>query len=76
MNSAKSPAKKSWLQTLIKNKSERKKVILIFALSFLLVVAGLIYIPFYTHSLQFDSKIYERILKSLIQSHELVSLQL
>ncbi|MEH7284155.1 hypothetical protein [Priestia megaterium] len=30
MNSAKSPAKKSWLQTLIKNKSEREKVIFIF----------------------------------------------
>ncbi|KRD90727.1 hypothetical protein ASE51_09075 [Bacillus sp. Root147] len=59
MNSAKSPAKKSWLETLIKNKDERKKVIFIFTISFLLVVAGLIYIPIYKHSLPLDSKIYE-----------------
>jgi hypothetical protein len=65
MNSAKSPAEKSWLQTLIKNESERKKVLLIFALSFLLVVAGLIYIPFYAHFLPLDSKIYEENFKEL-----------
>jgi hypothetical protein len=40
-------------------------VILIFALSFFLVVAGLIYIPFYAHSLPFDSKIYEGNFKEL-----------
>ncbi|WP_432694022.1 hypothetical protein ACRBU7_15605 [Priestia aryabhattai] len=65
MNSAKSPAKKSWLQTLIKNKSEREKVIFIFTISFLLVVAGLIYIPIYKHSLPLDSKIYEGNFKEL-----------
>ena len=65
MNSAKSPAKKSWLQTLIKNKSERKKVIFIFTISFLLVVAGLIYIPIYKHSLPLDSKVYEGNFKEL-----------
>ncbi|MED3879305.1 hypothetical protein [Priestia megaterium] len=37
MNSVKSPAEKSWLQTLIKNKSERKKVIFIFTISFLIL---------------------------------------
>ncbi|WP_308345524.1 hypothetical protein [Priestia aryabhattai] len=65
MNSAKSPAEKSWLQTLIKNKNERKKVIFIFTISFLLVVAGLIYIPIYKHSLPLDSKIYEGNFKEL-----------
>ncbi|WP_393959370.1 hypothetical protein [Priestia megaterium] len=48
-----------------KNKSERKKVIFIFALSSLLVVAEVIYIPFYTHSLPLDSKIYEGNFKEL-----------